>query len=82
MYEGNPRDVPTFGTQALLVTSARLSEDVAYAVVRAVLENFADFRRLHPALSTLKVEDVVPSSVVTPIHAGAMKYYREAGLVR
>jgi TRAP transporter TAXI family solute receptor len=82
MYEGNPRDVPTFGTQALLVTSARLSEDVAYAVVRAVLENFADFRRLHPALSTLKVEDVVPRSVVTPIHAGAMKYYREAGLVR
>jgi uncharacterized protein len=82
MYEGNPSDVPTFGTQALLVTSARQSEDVAYAVVKAVIENFADFRRLHPALSTLKVADLVPSSVVTPIHAGAMKYYREAGLVR
>ena len=82
MYEGNPSDVSTFGTQALLVTSARLSEDVAYAVVKAVIENFADFRRLHPALSTLKVEDLVPSSVVTPIHAGAMKYYREAGLIR
>src|SRR5207248_2243706 len=67
MYEGNPSDVPTFGTQTLLVTSARQSEDVAYAVVKAVVENFADFRRLHPALSTLKIEDVVPSSVVTPI---------------
>jgi hypothetical protein len=82
MYEGNPSDVPTFGTQALLVTSARQSEDVAYAVVKAVVENFADFRRLHPALSTLKIDDVVPSSVVTPIHPGAMKYYREAGLSR
>jgi len=82
MYEGNPSDVPTFGTQALLVTSARLSEDVGYAVVKAVIENFADFRRLHPALSTLKVDDLVPSSAVTPIHAGAMKYYREAGLIR
>jgi uncharacterized protein len=82
MYEGNPSDVPTFGTQALLVTSARQSEDMAYAVVKAVIENFADFRRLHPALSMLKVEDLVPSSVVTPIHPGAMKYYREVGLVR
>ena len=39
MYEGNPSDVPTFGTQALLVTSARQSEELAYAVVRAVIEN-------------------------------------------
>jgi hypothetical protein len=39
-------------------------------------------RRLHPALSTLKVNDLVPSGVVTPIHPGALKYYREAGLSR
>jgi hypothetical protein len=82
MYDGNPSDVPTFGTQALLVTSARQSDELAYAVVKAVIENFADFRRLHPALSTLKITDVVPSGVVTPIHPGAMKYYREAGLSR
>src|SRR5438309_5666519 len=36
MYEGNPSDVPTLGTQALLVTSARPSEELAYAAVRAV----------------------------------------------
>jgi TRAP transporter TAXI family solute receptor len=82
MYEGNPRAVPTFGTQALLVTSAHLPDELAYGVVKAVLENFADFRRLHPALSTLKISEMVPSTVVTPIHPGAMKYYREAGLGR
>jgi uncharacterized protein len=82
MYEGNPSTVPTFGTQTLLVTSARLSDELAYGVVKAVMENFADFRRLHPALSTLKTGEMMPSSVVTPIHPGAMKYYREAGLGR
>jgi uncharacterized protein len=82
LYEGNPSTVPTFGTQALLVTSARQSEELAYAVVKAVVEDFADFRRLHPALSTLKISDMVPSGVVTPIHPGALKYYREAGLAR
>jgi TRAP-type uncharacterized transport system substrate-binding protein len=37
---------------------------------------------LHPALSTLEINDmVVPSEAVMPIHAGALNYYREAGLV-
>src|SRR4029077_5570237 len=56
LYDGNPDETPTFGTQTLLVASERVPDDLAYTVVKAVLENFADFRRLHPALSTLKIE--------------------------
>ncbi|HLZ67288.1 MAG TPA: TAXI family TRAP transporter solute-binding subunit [Aliidongia sp.] len=81
MYVGNPDDVPTIGTQAVLVTSSNQPDELAYAVVRAVFENFADFRRLHPALSTLDIKDMVPSEAVIPIHPGALNYYREAGLV-
>jgi len=47
-----------------------------------VFENFDDFRRLHPALYVLKAKDLVPSEVVMPIHPGALKYYREVGLIR
>jgi uncharacterized protein len=82
MYEGNPRDTPTFGTQTLLLASARQPDDLVYAVVKAVFENFADFRRLHPALSALTKKDMVPSEAVMPIHPGALRYYREAGLLR
>ena len=82
MYTGNPDDVPTIGTQAVLVTSSNQPDELAYAVVKAVFENFADFRRLHPALSTLDIKDMVPSEAVIPIHPGALSYYREAGLVR
>ena len=82
MYAGNPVDVPTIGTQAVLVTSSNQPDERAYAVVKAVFENFADFRRLHPALSTLTVKDMVPSEAVIPIHPGAMRYFREAGLVQ
>lgn len=82
MYDGNPDDVPTFGTRVLLLTSARESEDLVYALVKAVFDNFADFRRLHPALFTLKPADLVPGAEVTPIHPGAARYYREAGLGR
>ena len=82
MYAGNPEDVPTIGTLAVLVTSSDQPDELAYAVVKAVFENFADFRRLHPALAKLKIEDMVPSQAVMPIHRGALRYYREAGLLR
>jgi uncharacterized protein len=78
LYAGNPDDVPTFGTRTLLVTSSRLSDDLAHALVQAVLGDFADFRRLHPALLVLKPEDMMPSEAVMPIHPGALRYYREA----
>ena len=81
MYAGNPDGVRTIGTQAVLVTSSDQPDALAYAVVKAVFENFADFRRLYPALSTLKIKDMVPSEAVIPIHPGALRYYREVGLV-
>jgi uncharacterized protein len=80
MYDGNPNDVPTIGTRAILITTSNVPDDLAYGLVKAVFENFDDFRRLHPALRYLKLEDMVPSSAVLPIHPGALKYFREAGL--
>jgi TRAP transporter TAXI family solute receptor len=81
MYAGNPSGVATFGTLAVLVTSSDQPNDLAYGVVKAVFENFADFRRLHPSLAALDIKHMVPSQAVVPIHPGALKYYREAGLL-
>lgn len=61
--------------------SARQPDDLAYAMVKVVMENLADFRRLHPALRLLEKKDTVPSEAVMPIYPGALRYYREAGLV-
>lgn len=82
LYPGNPDDVRTIGSRAVLVTTSNQPDALAYGVVKAVFENFADFRRLHPALSTLDLKDMVPSEAIMAIHPGALKYYREAGLIR
>lgn len=82
MYAGNPEDVPTIGTRAILISSSSQPDRLAYAMVKAVVEHFDDFKRMHPALAGLKVQDIVPSEAVIPIHPGALAYYREAGLVR
>lgn len=82
LYAGSPDDVRTIGTPAVLVTSSAQPDALAYGVVKAVFEHFADFRRLHPVLWNLHSRDMVPSEAVMPIHPGALTYYREAGLAR
>jgi TRAP transporter TAXI family solute receptor len=81
MYRGTDEDVETFGVKATFVTSADVPEDVVYQVTKAVFENFDDFKKLHPAFATLQKEDMVTQALSAPLHPGAEKYYKEAGLM-
>lgn len=78
-YRSNPEDVNTFGVRAVVVTTTRMSDTVAYEITRAVFDRFDDFRRLHPAFKALSVADMVRPSGGAPIHGGAARYYREHG---
>ncbi|MFP4044135.1 MAG: TAXI family TRAP transporter solute-binding subunit [Rhodosalinus sp.] len=81
MYRGNDEDVTTFGVGATFVSSADVSEDAVYTVVKAVFENFDDFKELHPAFAVLEKEEMVSDGLSAPLHAGAEEYYSEAGLI-
>lgn len=82
MYKGNPNDTTTFGVAATFVTSSKVSEKVIYNVVKAVFENFDSFKKLHPAFATLKKADMISNGNSAPLHRGAIKYYKEAGLLK
>ncbi len=81
LYPGavNHVDVPTFGVKATLVTSAKVSEEVVYAVAKEVFDNFEEFKKMHPAYAVLTREGML-QGLSAPIHPGAMKYYKESGL--
>ncbi len=82
MYQGSPDDIKTFGVGATFVSSTNTSEKVVYEVVKAVFENFNQFKRLHPAFANLEKEQMVTDSLSAPLHDGAAKYYKEAGLIK
>jgi len=82
MYRGNPDDVKTFGVGATFVSSTNASADVVYQVVKGVFENFDDFKKLHPAFGNLKKEEMIKDGLSAPLHDGAAKYYKEAGLLK
>jgi len=81
MYRGTATDTQTFGVGATFVSSTNVSEDIIYQVVKAVFENFDTFKKLHPAFKVLKKEQMIKDGLSAPLHDGAVKYYKEAGLM-
>lgn len=80
MYRGSDKDTPTFGVKATLVTTSDVSDEVVYQLVKAVFENFDGFRKLHPAFGHLKKREMLLGNSA-PLHPGAVRYYKEKGLM-
>jgi len=81
MYRGTDTDTTTFGVGATFVSSTNTPENVIYHIVKAVFENFDSFKKLHPAFANLKKEEMIKDGLSAPLHDGAKKYYKEAGLL-
>jgi uncharacterized protein len=81
MYRGSDEDVTTFGVGATLVTSAAVDEEVVYQLVKAIFDNIDQFRGLHPAFANLDPAEMASDGLSAPLHAGAERYFREAGLI-
>jgi len=79
IYRGNAEPTPTYGVMATLVSSSRVPADVVYAVVKAVFENFDEFKKLHPAFAHLEPKQMITNGLSAPLHDGALRYYKEKG---
>ena len=81
MYKGTDNAQPTFGVVATMVASADLPEQTAYVITKALFDNFEDFKKLHPAVANITKEQMLEANTV-PFHPGALKYFREKGLLK
>lgn len=81
MYPGNGKDIDTFGVKAVLVASSTLDDEVVYQMVKALFENLDSFKTLHPVFATLDAKHMVHDVDVAPMHPGAIRYFKEKGLI-
>lgn len=72
---------PTLGLRALLVTSTRLDNETAYQLVKGVFTAQAVLREQYPVLEHLEPSAMIQGGITAPLHEGALRYYREAGLI-
>jgi TRAP transporter TAXI family solute receptor len=77
----NNADIQSIGVKATFVTSSKLDENIVYAITKEVFDNLEEFKKLHPAYGVLTRENML-EGLSAPIHKGALRYYKEAGLVK
>ena len=82
LYPNNPNPAQTYGVLATVVASSKAPADTVYQVVKAVFDNFDEFKKLHPALANLTPEAMVKNGNSAPLHEGAAKYYKEKGWIK
>jgi TRAP transporter TAXI family solute receptor len=76
-YEG-VGDTAVLGVPNVLAVSSEMPDEVAYQITRAMFENIADLRAVHPAANQTTVEFTLSATPV-PLHPGAIRYYEEIG---
>ncbi len=80
-YTGQTTDVPTITVQNYLVTHEGVSTDTVYKMTKSMFENLDAMQAAHSAAKAINKETAGIGSPV-PLHPGAEKYYREAGLLK
>ena len=79
-YSGQDKDVPTAAVANYLVTSSAVSDDLAYQMTKLIFESLPELANSHAAGREIKLENAAIGSPV-PLHPGAIRYYREKGLI-
>jgi TRAP transporter TAXI family solute receptor len=80
-YSGQPQAVAGAAVVNYLVTRASLSNDLAYAMTKAVFDNRADLVAAHSAAADIKLENALQGMPI-PMHPGAEKFLKEKGVMK
>jgi uncharacterized protein len=80
-YKGIDKDIQAIGHSTEITANVNLPELVAYNFVKALMENLDEVHNLSPSFKKYFTAKGAPSTVV-PLHPGAERYYREAGLLK
>jgi len=80
-YTGQDNDVPTAAVANYLVTSSAVSDDLAYQMTRLIFESLPELANAHAAGKKIRLETAAQGSPI-PLHPGAIRYYKEKGLIK
>ena len=80
-YDGQAEDVPTVAISNFLITSDAVSDEVAYQMTKQLFENLDTLVAAHQAAAQIDVQKALEGMPI-PLHPGAERYYREAGVLQ
>ena len=81
-YDNQTEPVLTTAVKMLLITDASMPEDVVYDLTKTFWENFEELGAAHAVMKTVTKDMATSDLAGVPLHKGAERYYREAGLLK
>lgn len=80
-YPGIRGGFPTFATDTVLVATDALSDDAAYLIVKSYYDNLPRLKADMNQFAEADLKKALEGNEI-PVHPGALRYYRERGLVK
>lgn len=80
-YRGQTKPVQALLTAITLGTNSRVEEDLVYPLLKVILEHNEDLKHVHPEAALFNARNAFGPEVI-PYHPGALKYYKEKGMMR
>lgn len=81
LYGARGESVPSFGGLATVIVSQDMSDELAYQIVKTVVENLDQLAQQHDALADLNPTRMAERGLTAPLHPGALKYFQDAGIL-
>ncbi len=81
LYKGVDYSVKGIAVRAHIVVRDDMPDDLAYAIVKTIAENYSRYPTVLRSMKYALLEDM-GRDVGIPLHPGALKYYKEQGLVK
>lgn len=78
-YPGQKNDIKTISQPNFLAVHPNVSEETVYLITKTIYENLPFLATIHKATKVMKIEKAI-NGLPVPLHPGAARYYREAGL--
>jgi uncharacterized protein len=79
-YPKQDKDVPAIGYLTHIVASCDLAEDIVYKMTKAMATQIGDMAAVVKPITGLTPKDMA-LDICVPFHKGAIKYYKEAGVM-
>jgi TRAP transporter TAXI family solute receptor len=77
----NTKDVRTAVAGSVITVHKDMSDELAYRLTKAFNDNYEKARKVHSSMESYEIKDG-PTGCGVPLHPGAMKYYKEKGLLK
>ncbi len=78
-YPNQEETARTVASPNVLVARADVPADHVYQITKVIWENLATLQEIHGATKDMRLESAV-RGLGAPLHAGALRYFREVGL--